>query len=126
MSVFAPEASTDITLQNGHTNKPDAYRELAPRIFYPSQQQQQQEPTIQHGNGAADSLPKKPAVKAATRRKRIREDSDFSDLAEEDAGSDFDVGDDADSDDSFNRYRTIYQGQVPGTRSFANRGLLVF
>ena len=85
-------------IQSNRENIKDtmAARELAPSNFYAPQRQ----------NGTAS--PASEVQEAVTeskgrQRKRSRSESEFSEIDEEDAGSDFDVGDSADSDDSFSR-----------------------
>lgn len=79
---------------------PIASRELAPSSFYA--------PEPQNGNaGPAAEFEEKNVEDQDRSRKRSRTDSDFSEVEEEDAGSDFDAGDSADSDNSFDRYKVF-------------------
>ena len=69
---------------------------LAPTNFYP-QQSGDPKPSF------PPSAPTQLVVAKAGHKKQARSDSDLSDIAEEDAGSDFEGEDSADSQDSFTR-----------------------
>ena len=95
------EAAPANAESNGeHVANTIASKELAPSSFYA--------PERQNGNsGPAAELEAAAAEPRDGSRKRSRRDSDFSEIEEEDAGSDFYAGDSADSDDSFLRCRVF-------------------
>ena len=85
-----------------------ASRELAPTNFYaPPQQNGNPGPAAESGEATTQTQDRS--------RKRSRSDSDFSEIGEEDAGSDFDAGISADSDDSINRYFVSINLTRPGS-----------
>lgn len=86
---------------NGGLSAPDGERELAPNQFYPSARREgveryeskPQEPQIEN----------KPLPAGAGPPERTHSDSELSEIAEEDARSDFNADESADSDDSYGR-----------------------
>ena len=104
MSALHHVTANDREQNGGPAKEVITTRELAPVNFYPSEVPKTESKAPSEAAGPREPVPAK-----VPPRKRPRSDSDLSDVAEEDAGSDFEADASANSDDSFNRYRHIQQ-----------------